>query len=372
MVGFASELRDRVRWATGWKAVFAAVAALMPVLTAGISLPCNSGRVLAAEAAVAGQADFPDAVQINGQLQRGVNVIGYDPLWRDRSRGRFEAGFFRMIREAGFSHVRINLHPFRDNPRQEPGTLMLRPEYLETMDWAVRHALEAELAVILDFHEFQAMAKDPETLKPAFLAFWETVSARYRDRPPHLLFELLNEPNTKMTPELWNQFAAEALAIVRKTNPRRTVVIGPGQWNNISHLDRLVLPEDDRCILVTVHYYSPFDFTHQGAAFAGKADKVGIRWGTEDDRQAVRADFDRAAAWAEAHRRPLYLGEFGVYDRAPQEDRVQWLSFVTREAERRGWSWGYWQFDGDFILFNIPERKWVEPVLHAIMPESKP
>lgn len=61
-----------------------------------------------------------------------------------------------------------------------------------------------------------------------------------------------------------------------------------------------------------------------------------------------------------------------MYDRAPQEDRVQWLSFVTREAERWGWSWGYRQFDGDFILFNIPERKWVEPVLHAIMPESTP
>ncbi|NMC20250.1 MAG: glycoside hydrolase family 5 protein [Thermogutta sp.] len=333
--------------------------------------PGKSGKVAAAEAAVPAQADFPDAAQVNRRLGRGVNVLGYDPLWRDRSRARFEADFFRMIREAGFTHVRINLHPFRDNPGREPGKLVLRPEYLETMDWAVDHALRADLAVILDFHEFQAMAKEPESLKPAFLAFWETVAQRYQDRPPQLLFELLNEPNTKVTAEMWNAFAAEALAIVRKTNPRRTVVIGPVQWNNISHLDRLALPEDDRCILVTIHYYSPFDFTHQGAAFAGKADKVGIPWGTEADRQAIRADFDRAQAWAEANGRPMYLGEFGVYDRAPQEDRVRWLSFVTREAERRGWSWGYWQFDGDFILFNIGERKWVEPVLKAIMPETE-
>lgn len=349
----------------------ALAAAMLPMLAVVVPGPGKSGNIFAEEAAVAAQADFPDAAEIHRRLGRGVNVIGYDPLWRDRSRARFEAGFFRMIREAGFTHVRINLHPFRDNPRREPGELVLRPEYLETMDWAVDHALEADLAVILDFHEFQAMAKDPEALKPAFLAFWETISQRYQDRPPQLLFELLNEPNTLMTAELWNQFAAEALAIVRKTNPRRTVVIGPAQWNNISHLDRLVLPEDDRCIVVTIHYYSPFDFTHQGAAFAGKADKVGIPWGTEADRQAIRADFDRAQAWAEAHRRPLYLGEFGVYDRAPPEDRARWLSFVTREAERRGWSWGYWQFDGDFILFNIAERKWVEPVLKAIMPESE-
>ncbi len=346
-------------------------AAMLPMLAVGMPGPRQGGTILGEEAAAAAQADFPDAAQINRRLGRGVNVIGYDPLWRDRSRARFEAGFFRMIREAGFTHVRINLHPFRDNPRRESGKSDLRPEYLETLDWAVDHALEADLAVILDFHEFQAMAKDPEALKPAFLAFWETISRRYADRPPQLLFELLNEPNTKMTTEMWNQFAAEALAIVRKTNPRRTVVIGPAQWNNISHLDRLVLPEDDRCIVVTVHYYSPFDFTHQGAAFAGKADKVGIRWGTEADRQAILADFDRAQAWAEANRRPLYLGEFGVYDRAPPEDRVRWLSFVTREAERRGWSWGYWQFDGDFILFNIAEKRWVDPVLKAIMPENE-
>jgi len=312
----------------------------------------------------------PDAFTQNKRLGRGVNIIGYDPLWRDRSRARFRPEYFRMIREAGFQHVRINLHPFRDNPRPSEGEAGLREEYLATLDWAVDHALAAGLLVVLDFHEFQAMGKDPEALRPRYLACWEVIARRQQHRPPEVLFELLNEPNSALTPERWNQLLREALAVVRQTNPTRTVIVGPGQWNNIAALDRLDLPEDPN-LIVTIHYYSPFEFTHQGAAFAGRADKVGIRWGSDRDRQAIIADFDRAQAWAEKNHRPIYLGEFGVYDRAPQEDRVAWLSFVTREAEKRGWSWAYWQFDGDFILYDIKADRWVEHILRAIIPPSE-
>ena len=75
--------------------------------------------------------------------------------------------------------------------------------------------------------------------------------------PDDVLFEILNEPNKKLTPELWNPLLREALAIIRQSNPRRTVVVGPTSWNNIKDLAKLELPEEDRNLIVTVHYYSP-------------------------------------------------------------------------------------------------------------------
>jgi hypothetical protein len=81
-------------------------------LAAGCSMlgvPRPSG---AAEADRSSSA--PDAFEQNRRLGRGVNVLGYDPIWHDRGWARFRAEHFRLIREAGFSHVRINLHPFRD------------------------------------------------------------------------------------------------------------------------------------------------------------------------------------------------------------------------------------------------------------------
>ncbi|MCS7304340.1 MAG: glycoside hydrolase family 5 protein [Thermoguttaceae bacterium] len=353
----------------GWCLVGSALAVVVWATATGQT----PKRVLAGEEnRVAGAPIQPDALAQNKRLGRGVNIIGYDPLWRDRTKARFRPEFFRMIREAGFQHVRINLHPFRDNPSSKLDEAGLRPEYLETLDWAVDHALQAGLMVVLDFHEFQAMGKEPQKWKPRYLACWETIAQRQKNRPPEVLFELLNEPNSALTPELWNQLLRETLALIRRSNPHRTVIIGPAQWNNISQLKNLQLPAEDRNIIVTIHYYSPFEFTHQGAAFAGRKDKVGIRWGTERDRQAIVADFDQAQAWATKTGRPLYLGEFGVYDRAPPEDRAAWLSFVTRQAEKRGWSWAYWQFDGDFILYDIRKGQWVEPVLRAILPPETP
>ena len=119
------------------------------------------------------------------------------------------------------------------------------------------------------------------------------------------------------------------------------MVVGPTSWNGIKDLDKLDLPKEDRNLIVTVHYYSPFPFTHQGAAFAGLKDKTGVPWnGTEKEQQAIVKDFDKAQAWAEKHQRPIYLGEFGVYDKAEMASRVRWTSFVTRQAEKRAMELG--------------------------------
>ena len=69
-------------------------------------------------------------------------------------------------------------------------------------------------------------------------------------------------------------------------------------------------------------------------------------------------------------RRPIYLGEFGAYDKAEMPSRVRYVGFVAREAEKRGWSWAYWQFDSDFILYDIPAGKWIQPIRGALIPPT--
>jgi endoglucanase len=160
----------------------------------------------------------------------------------------------------------------------------------------------------------------------------------------------------------------EALSVIRKTNSNRTVIIGPGNWNSISSLDKLVLPQDDRHIIVTVHYYSPMEFTHQGAAWAGQKDKSNVTWeGTAEQKAAVAGDFDKAQRWSREHKRPIFLGEFGVHDKAPMESRARYLGYVTGAMEERNWSWAYWQFDSDFILYDIDNESWNIPVRDALI-----
>lgn len=311
-----------------------------------------------------------DAFEQNRRLGRGVNIIGYDPIWRSRDQARFQEKHFRLLKEAGFSSVRINLQPFRQMERDKDSTV--RAAWWDTLDWAVKNATQNGLMVILDFHEFGAMGEAPEANKEKFLAFWRQLAAHCQAAPPQVLFEILNEPNKKLTPQLWNEYLREALVLIRAKNPSRTVVVGPAFWNGIDHLSELELPEGDRDLIVTVHYYKPMEFTHQGAAWTNQRDKTGIAWnGTEADLQAVKSDFAKAVTWAKAHHRPVFLGEFGAYDKGPMDSRVRYTDCVARTAESLGWSWAYWQFDSDFILWDMKRDGWVEPILHALIPPAK-
>jgi endoglucanase len=310
-----------------------------------------------------------DAFEQNQRLGRGVNVIGYDPIWRARDQARFHEKHFRLLKEAGFNSVRVNLHPFRHMDREKGGTL--RDPWFETLDWAVKHATAQGLMVILDFHEFNAMGEDPEGNKDRFLAFWRQLASHCQDAPSQVLFEILNEPCKKLTPALWNQYLREALAIIREKNPTRSVIVGPAFWNAMDHLHELELPDADRNLIVTVHYYKPMEFTHQGAPWTGQRDKSGVEWGTDADREAVKKDFAKAAAWAKDHNRPVFLGEFGAYDKGPMESRARYTDAVARTAESFGWSWAYWQFDSDFILWDMKRDTWVEPILHALISPAR-
>lgn len=300
------------------------------------------------------------------KLGRGVNILGYDrAYWQDHTKGRFKEAYFRMIKEAGFSSVRINLHPFSHMDSQNK----INDRWLEALDWAIQKGLEADLMIILDLHEFTAMADNPEAKKEMFLSFWKQIAPRYADKSPDVLFEILNEPNQKLTVEMWNSFLAEAVRIIRESNPDRTLIIGPGNWNGIESLNTLKLPEDDRNIIVTVHFYHPMRFTHQGAAWSGQyKDLSGIQWtGTTEEKAEVESKLKVAADWSVKNNRPIFLGEFGAYDKGDMDSRARYTAFVARTAERFDFCWAYWQFDSDFIVYNINKESWVEPILNALI-----
>ncbi len=295
-------------------------------------------------------------------MGRGVNVLGYDPIWKDRSKARFRQEHFQLIREGGFQTVRLNLHAFEHMDAQN----RLDPAWLETLDWAVRGALDEGLMVILDEHDFVTCGENPAPCRPKLMAFWRQIAERYKEAPDRVIFEILNEPNKGVDP-LWNEWLREALAIIRQTNPTRTVIVGPAFWNNISWLDRLSLPENDRNIVVTVHYYLPMEFTHQGASWTPEFEKLtGVTWGTAEEQARLRRDFQGVQAWSEKHRRPILLGEFGAYDKADMASRARYTAAAARTAECLGWAWAYWQFDSDFIVYDIDTGRWVEPIKTAL------
>lgn len=302
----------------------------------------------------------------NKRLGRGVNIIGYDPLWKDSSKARMKAKHFKLIKEAGFDNVRIVIAPFKFSMGDSAYTI--KPDFFVTLDWAIKESLKNKLMAIVDFHEHGAMGKDPLGNKPKLLAMWKQIAEHCRSYSNDVLFEIANEPNMK--PDIWNEIHKEAYQILRASNPKRTIIIGTINGNQIKFLPDLILPEEDRNIIVAIHYYSPIQFTHQGAPWSVKNKNLsGIEW-TQSKAQedSVKADFDFAQQWSKLRNRPLTLGEFGAYEKADMPSRIRWTNFIAREAERRNWSWSYWQFDSDFIVYDMDKDEWKQELLHALIP----
>ena len=310
----------------------------------------------------------PDAFEQNQRLGKGGNLgnILYEFETWDKEK---EMAQLDLIKDIGLHSVRINIGPFAHVIENAPYTLS--QEFLDRLDWTVNQALERDLTLIIDNHEYHAMADDPMGNNEMFLSTWKQMAEHYKNYPDNVYFGVLNEPNGHLTPYLWNYILADAIKVIRQSNPNRTLVIGPGGWNGIKYLKDLKLPKEDRNIIVEIHYYSPHHFTHQGASWSKGSDEwLRTTWrGEPEEKQAMIDDFQIALDWAKQHNRPLYLGEFGVYKKADMESRVQWLSFVVNHVEKNNVTWAIWDLMGDsFGIFDQEKNAWITPLKDAILP----
>ena len=308
------------------------------------------------------QAAFGDVVG----LGRGINILGYDGIWEGADKAPFRLENLTAIQKAGFSHVRINFFGSKYMDSEN----ILDETVLKRLDTVIEEILARKLIPILDDHDTNFCQRYVSACAEKLRSFWTQIASRYAGKYPALVFEVLNEPGGQMTSADWNSLLNECLGIVRITNPERTVIVAALNTED-APIDELILPAADRKLIVTFHYYAPIRFTHQGAPWSRTFSKIGpLDWGTAEDEAKVIADFNRINLWSEREKRPIYLGEFGVYERAPPGSRLRYLSFVAKSADRFGWAWAYWQFDHDFAAFDSARQTWNWDVLHALIPSA--
>lgn len=313
-----------------------------------------------------------DPHEVNRALGRGVNLGNALEAPSEGEWGMtVEEEYIQLIRDAGFTSVRI---PIRWNAHaDEEPPYTIDADFFDRVDEVVGWALDRDLLAIIDFHHYNELMEEPEEHRERFLALWEQIAERYRDYPTSVLFEVLNEPHADLEPELWNEYLRDAIEVIRPSNPERTLIIGTAPWGGFDGLQDLSLPDDERNIIVTVHYYNPFQFTHQGASWVEDDSEtwLGTTWsGTDDEQAAVDEDFGNVMDWAEAHDRPIHVGEFGAYSAAPTESRERWTTYIRAASEERNFSWAYWEFGAGFGVYDRDNEAWREGLLEALIPES--
>ena len=312
---------------------------------------------------------------INERLGRGINMGNAFEAPTETEWGNpWQPEYFQIIAELGFQHVRVPIRWETPARSMEEAPFTIEPSFFARIQEVVDEALQNKLHVIINMHHHDTLYEHPEEEKARFLSQWSQIAEHFKDYPDSLLFEVLNEPHGNLTPEKWNVFFADALAEIRSTNPERYVLMGTAEYGGLSGVKYLELPDDDRLVL-SVHYYNPFNFTHQGAEWVGPQSQewLGTKWNdTEAERNTVINEFGEVLAFAETHQIPLHVGEFGAYSTADIESRARWTTFLGRWFEAQNLSWAYWEFSAGFGIYNPATAAYIEPLIDALLHNSLP
>jgi hypothetical protein len=193
-----------------------------------------------------------------------------------------------------------------------------------------------------------------EVAQNAFVFLWETFTRRYKDAPSRSLsFDLVNEPpgpgEHGMTRKNHEALIRRTVAAIRAIDPNQEIIIdglGGGY---------LAMPELARLgVIHSGRGYQPMPVSHHQAGWwaghlrAPAPKYPGLWWqGRRWDRAALRGSY---RPWREVERRGarIHIGEFGCFNRTPNEVAIQWLADLLSVFKEFSWGYALWHFRGPF------------------------
>ena len=192
--------------------------------------------------------------------------------------------------------------------------------------------------------------------------FWTAMSARYKDEPAIVAYDIRNEPTYAESDKdsWWKQMLPECIAAIRKNDSTVWIVVEP-YMAFADHFPEVPIIDDPK-VIYSFHTYWPHGYTHQGVRFRqhrSQEDSLGA-WTypgnaprVENPKQPIAAQklsyWDKAAVlktmqpvidFQKAHPGVRILcGEFGVIRWAP--NNAVYLKDMIDLLEQQGWDWTF-------------------------------
>ena len=344
------------------------------------------------------------------RIKRGTNLSHWLSQSEERGEARrthIQEDDFERLEQLGFDFVRIPIDEvqFWD---EEGNKLPEAWELLtQALDWSVKHHLRAIVDLhIIRSHYFNAVnegGKDANTLFTSEKAQQDLINLWYQLSEvlkgysnDSVAYEFMNEPVAEKH-EQWNQLVAKVHAALRKVEPQRTLVIGSNLWQGYQTIKYLRIPENDKNIVISFHYYNPMILTHYGAwwtplgKYKGKVNYPGILISKEDFEAApdsikpelepyltqewnidkIRADFKDAIEAAKKYNLQLFCGEWGVYEPVDRDLAYAWTKDMLTVFDEFNIAWTTWCYDADFGFWDQQKNDYKDKPLVDLLMASK-
>ena len=336
-------------------------------------------------------------------IAKGVNCNGWMDAEAEVRHVSFTAEDFSNIKAWGFDHVRVPVTEqvlFNDD-------LTLNAEAVADMHKGFREILSNGLKIVFDLHFTRAhhFGEIPtlwtsEEEQERMMDIWKTLQGELKDYPvTELAYELLNEP--MYAPDsVMNALSKRLVAQIRTAEPDRIIILPANDNNRVCKIKDMDVPEGDRNIMLSFHFYEPMLLTHYKASWTelGKADfgdtlqypgrlmsdEVYARqpeevkqivvpesiynkapehdkWDLEpydryQDLDWMRHEWADAISFAKEKGLRLYLGEFGCLPTGGEKSRLAWVKDVVTLAREYGIPYTFWEYNGGFGFADRLEK----------------
>lgn len=308
-------------------------------------------------------------------LDNGISVSWLEQTWNKEilTDDKLSEKDFKLLKTIGFKSVRLPVAFSFFESKNIP-----LESVFNRIDNVVKLCRLYGLKLIIDYHYGEINDNNYLTETPRAINLWLKVAKRYSNQSPdNLFFELYNEP-PHMNTQIWKDAIYNLVTAIRKVDKKRTFIVGASNYNSIYELSRTERLADEN-IIYTVHFYEPFLFTHQGAAWVGdqvattgvpfpyNADnfptlnpKTKGTWGetnyyqykTDGNEQSMVDKLLIAKKWADKYYVPLICTEYGSYNKADQGSRCRYTKAIRRSLKKLNIPGILWEYDSDFSIFS--------------------
>ena len=349
------------------------------------------------------------------EIRRGVNLshwLSQDFGWAPKYTYISEMDI-KFIDSIGYDHVRI---PIDEQEMWDNSGTPIKEAFTHLtncLEWCAKYNLRAIIDLhIVRAHHFNAgndgttntLWTDPAAQNNLVNLWVQLSGVLHKYSNKMVAYEILNEAVAPSHDD-WNKLMNKAVAVIRKLEPERVLVIGANMWQFASNLQYLKLPEGDKNIILSFHTYTPMAFTHYKADwvpmkyYKGTVHYPGQIITTEDYKAYVDPNntplvtqtsdakeifnkerlfqvFKDGVEFAKSKNLQLYCGEFGCMPTVDRKDRLAFYNDMISALEEHDIAWCNWEYKGDFgiYFFDAKKTKSLKPdfdLIHILLKDKK-
>lgn len=283
---------------------------------------------------------LPEGYADAAAADAGVNIDGSSPIepwdyqkllgrgmdvdWCKTSKGMkyYNEKACRDFKASGVRHVRIRIKN------------TVSDKLLNTLDKQIEDCLKNGLIPVIAYQADEFKNAPTEENIQKVVSWWGTVANRYKDTSYFLSFDLLIEATDALNkqPEKLNEIYERIVTEVRKTNPKRIIMISPRLRSDAAYLSELKIPTlHNGYLMAEWHFY---------AAGPSKTNERKL-WttGTDAEKKLITDKIELALKWQEENNVPTWVGAWmaGNYNDGNDytiAEQIKFASFMVQQLEQ--------------------------------------